>query len=109
MSDAKIKEINVSQNDKKAASSATKEVFWIEIEAPSSKDKFASYLAVRADHWPAVVSMMAYRVKDKILAQIKDAKYNDALELCRADSELENILIPWQKVICIKTLKLPLG
>lgn len=105
-----IKDLGVIQNNQNLANSGNnKELYIVVTEDPSVKTKCRSYIAQRADEKPATVNIAGYEVtfNSEINAQLKDTRtYSDAIELAKKNSEeLENLIIPWNRVIRIKTLK----
>lgn len=79
------------------------------VEDPTVKAKSRTWLAQRADLGNSSVSIQGYEISNnsEIIAQLKDAKtYSDAVELAKKDNvDFENIIIPWQKIVRIKSYK----
>lgn len=105
-----IKVLEAIQDNKILSNSANKELYIVMMEDPTIKAKYRIYLAQRVDEKPATVNMVGWEIttiNSEINAQLKEIKnYVDAVELAKKNGEeLENLTIPWQKILRIKTLK----
>lgn len=105
-----IKDLGAIQDGKYLGNSVnTKELYIVVIEDQTVKAGFRTYLAQRADLGGASVSVQGYEIANnsKIIAQLKDTKiYVDAVELAKKNNaETESLIIPWHRIIRIKSFK----
>lgn len=105
-----IKDLGAIQDSRFPGNSAnTKELYIVVTEDPTVKSKSRTWLAQRADLGGSSISVQGYEVANnsKIIAQLKDTKiYSDAVELAKKNGqEFETLIIPWHRVIRIKSFK----
>lgn len=102
-----IQDIVVSKKDTVIGSSNTKTLYIVVMEDPSAKTKKAQYFATRRDIGASTVEISGYQITDSKLTQILDSsQVNDAILIASKGSEVENLTIPWGRIIRIKNILL---
>lgn len=102
LSTNKIDTVNVSHQN-------TKVLYIVVTEDPTVKSKARYFVAAqKVVVTPTFLELFGYEVKEQLAAQIKSIQtFEDALGLAKKEgSEIENVKLPWHRVIRINEYKL---
>lgn len=104
-----IKDLEVVVSKEVSKVSATKEVYLVVVEDPTSKTKSRMYLTSRINEKAFSISLTGYEITNKNVVQTQKDEprnFNEVMENAKnnASSGLELVTIPWQRVINYKTI-----
>lgn len=106
------KEYDVVQNPTiNLSKTATKELYIVVTEDPTTKSKFRMYVTTKYSTSDAMIKFIGYEVTknhSKVVSTLKNTNivYADAIDIAKTYSEdLESLDLPWHRVIRVKTIK----